>query len=124
MQKWLFNLIQNFIIGGCITASTSYLATFLSPVLAAIWWAFPISLIPSMFYMHQQNKDNKYISKFVITTTYALGVLFFTTMAMGYFYKYHKTGFWLPIFKAISIWAVLGGLYYYVVKYFDLEKKF
>ena len=69
MKKWLFDLIQNFFIGGAIVASISYLANFVSPLVAAIWWAFPLSLIPSMYYMHRQGRSNKKISQFVLATT-------------------------------------------------------
>ena len=87
MQQKYIDLLQNFFIGGLITASISYSGTFLSPVLAAIWWAFPVSLLPSMYYMHQQGKSFDYISKFAITTTFALIIMFVTTMALGHFFK-------------------------------------
>ena len=123
MQHKYKNLIQNFFIGGLITASISYSGTFLSPVLAAIWWAFPVSLLPSMYYMHQQKKSFKYISKFAITTTYALIIMFITTMALGYFFKNTKT-FWPPVWKSILLWAVLSAIYYAIIKKFNLEKHF
>jgi len=123
MQHKYKNLIQNFFIGGLITASISYSGTFLSPVLAAIWWAFPVSLLPSMYYMHQQKKSFKYISKFAITTTFALIIMFITTMALGYFFKDAKT-FWPPVGKSIFLWAVLSAIYYAIIKKFNLEKHF
>ena len=124
MKKWIRDLIQNFFIGGAIVASISYLATFLSPLAGAIWWAFPLSLVPSMYYMHRQGRTNKDVAQFVLATTYALGVLFFTTFAIGEFYKEHKTGFWLPLVKGVGVWAVLGAIYYAIVKYFNLEGNF
>ena len=123
MNKATRDLVVNFIIGGTITASISYLATFLSPILAAIWWAFPISLFPSMYYMHRQGKSNKYISKFTITTTYALIILFITTMALGKFFREDK-GFWPPIGKTAIVWIILGSIYYGLIRKFDLEKYF
>ena len=77
MEPWLRNLIINFFIGGFVTSSISYSGTFLSPMVAAIWWAFPVSLLPSMYYMHQQGKSNSYVANFTLTTTYALIILFF-----------------------------------------------
>jgi len=124
MKKWLFDLIQNFFIGGALVASISYLATFVSPLLAAIWWAFPLSLIPSMYYMHTQGRSNRNISQFVLATTYALGVLFFTTLAMGKFYEDEKTNFWLPMVKGFGVWAILGAIYYAIVKHFNLDSNF
>ncbi len=124
MQRWLIELIQNFIIGGIVIASVSYLGAFFDPVIAAIWWSFPISLVPSMYYMYQQGKGFKYIARFSITTTYALIILFLTTMAIGYFYNREKDNFWMPIMKGVGIWLVLSGIYYGLIKYFDLEKAF
>lgn len=124
MEKWLRDLIQNFFVGGAIVASISYLATFFSPLAGAIWWAFPLSLVPSMFYMHRQGHSNKNIAQFVLATTYALGVLFFTTFAIGEFYKEQKTGFWLPLVKGVGVWAVLGAIYYIIIKHFNLEGNF
>ena len=123
MQHKYKSLIQNFFIGGLITSSISYTGTFLSPVLAAIWWAFPISLLPSMYYMHQQKKSFKYISKYTITTTYALIILFITTMALGYFFKDAKT-FWTPVGKSVIVWIILSAIYFGIIKKFHLEKHF
>ena len=72
MPNILHSLIQNFIIGGSIIASISYLGTFFDPLIGAIWWSFPISLLPTLFFMQKHGKDNKYIAKFTISTTYAL----------------------------------------------------
>ena len=123
MEKWLFDLIQNFFIGGTIVASISYLATYVSPVMAAIWWAYPLSLVPSMYYLHKRGRSNKDIAQFVLATTYALGILFITTFAIGQFYKEQK-GFWTPLIKGSVIWAILGIIYYFVIQYFDLEGNF
>jgi hypothetical protein len=124
MKPWLRNLIINFFIGGFVTSSISYSGTFLSPALAAIWWAFPVSLLPSMYYMHIQGKSNKDIASFTLTTTYALIVLFFTTMALGYFFKWEKKSFWMPILKSIGVFLILGGIYYAIIRMFNLQKYF
>lgn len=124
MQDWLLNLIQNFFVGGVITVAISYVGTFLDPVLAAILWSFPVSILPSMYYMYISGKGNKFLAKFSTTTTFALVVLFFTTMAMGHFYRTTPEGFWIPILKTVGIWIGLSVVYYFIIKYFHLEKKF
>ena len=122
---WLWDLLKNFLIGGSITASISYTANFLSPVAAAVWWAFPISLLPSVYYLIERGRSSGYISNFVLTTTYALIILFITTMALGYFYKGQKeVSFWPPVVKALVIYLLLGGSYYWLVKHFHLESYF
>ena len=77
-----------------------------------------------MYYMYQQGKNFKYIAKFTITTTYALIVFFFTTMAIGFFYRDEKDNFWIPILKGVGVWLGLSALYYFVIRYFNLEKRF
>jgi len=124
MKKWIRSLIENFFIGGLITASISYSGTFVSPLLAAIWWAFPVSLLPSMYYMQQMGRSNKYIGAFALTTTFAVGLLFLTTLAIGHFFNHAPTGFWMPVLKGVGVWAVLSILYYLIVKWFHLEKHF
>ena len=39
-----------FKIIGCLITVISYIGTYLDPLLGAIWWSFPISLIPTLFY--------------------------------------------------------------------------
>ena len=124
MEPWLRNLIINFLIGGFVTSSISYSGTFLSPMVAAIWWAFPVSLLPSMYYMREQGKSNSYIAEFTLTTTYALIILFFTTMSLGYFFKWEKNSFWFPVLKSVGVFLVLSIIYYTIIKTFGLEKYF
>jgi len=74
-QTMWVKLLINFLLGGTIVASVSYIATFMNPVLASIWWSFPLSIIPSMYFMKQNGKSNQYISKFLLSTTFALILL-------------------------------------------------
>ena len=120
----LQSLLYNFVLGGILTLSISYISTYLDPLLAAIWWSFPLSLIPSMWYMKQHGKDNKYIAKFSLSTTYALSLLVISTISLFYFFKETDNSFWMPIAKASGIWLFFSIVFFYSVKYFKLEKKF
>jgi hypothetical protein len=62
----ILNLINNFFVGGFTIATTSYLATYLSPLLGAIFWSYPLTILPSIFFMKGEKKSNKTISKFFI----------------------------------------------------------
>ena len=117
------NLMYNFIIGGLITASLSYIGTYFNPLIAAILWAYPVSLIPVMYYMYYNGKSLKYVGKFAIISTYALIILFLTLMCLGYFLKSSKT-FWGPVGKSIIVWILLSVIYFYIIKFFNLENKF
>ena len=122
---WLWDLAKSFVFGGTIAASIGYTANFLSPVLAAILWAFPLSLLPAIYFLIDRGRSSGYVANFVITTTYALIILFVTTMALGYFYKGQKdVSFWPPVLKALLIYVVLGISYYWTIKHFNLESYF
>ena len=124
MKKVTRDLIENFIVGGFVTASVSYIGTFMNPTLAAIWWSFPVSLLPSMYFMHQYGKDNKYIANFAFTTTFALVVLFLTTMLMAHYFQKIKDSFWKPVSYTVIGWIILSAIYYFIVKYFKLDNYF
>jgi hypothetical protein len=74
--------------------------------------------------MHLEGKSNKYLAFFSYTTTFALIVLFFTTMAMSHFYNQEKKSFFIPIFKTVGVWAVLSIIYYFIVSASGLKNKF
>lgn len=56
------DLFRSFVIGGLVISSTSYIATFMSPLLGAIWWSYPFSVVPTVIYMKQNGKSNEDIS--------------------------------------------------------------
>ena len=76
MPSTIYNLVQNFLMGGAIVASISYIGTFMDPLLGAIWWSFPVSLLPTIYFMKKNKKSNDYIAKFTLSTTFALILLF------------------------------------------------
>ena len=124
MNSVIINLIQNFLIGGTLVALTSYVGTFFSPLVGAIFWSFPISILPTLYFMKQNNKSNEYISKFTLSTTYALALLVVTTFFLSYFIKQERKGITKAVLKTTIVWLASSILFYILVKYFDLENKF
>lgn len=123
MTSLLYELFQNFILGGLITASISYIGTYMDPLLGAIWWSFPISLIPTIYFMKETGKSNKFMAKFTISTTYALILLFISCGFMSYFFTKHD-GIVIPIIKATGVWFIASAIFYTVIKHFKLDSKF
>ena len=123
MPSVLYNLFQNFLLGGAIVASISYVGTYMDPLLGAIWWSFPLSLLPTLYYMKQNGKNNKYIAQFTMSTTYALGLLLMSCALLSYFLT-HEAGLLMPILKTAGIWTIASVFFYFFIKYFDLENKF
>ena len=123
MNTLLYELFQNFIMGGLITASISYIGTYMDPLLGAIWWSFPISLIPTIYFMKETGKSNKFIAQFTISTTYSLVLLFISSFFMGH-YLNRSDDIAMPIIKAIGIWFIASVIFYTVIKRFKLDTKF
>ena len=125
MPNQLYDLIQNFVMGGIIVSSVSYVGTFLSPLLGAILWSFPLSILPALYYMNINNKSNKYLAKFTLSTTYALILLVFSTLLLSYYLANNKEdGIGMPVLKTTGFWFCASIIFYYIVKHFDLENKF
>lgn len=123
MNTLLYELFQNFIMGGLITASISYIGTYMDPLLGAIWWSFPISLIPTIYFMKETGKSNKFIAQFTISTTYSLVLLFISCFFMGH-YLNTSDDIAMPIIKAIGVWFIASVIFYTVIKRFKLDTKF
>ena len=126
MNKVLEDMLQNFFIGGTSVAITSYLGTFLSPLAGAIFWAYPITILPSVFFMRQQNKSNKFISKFLFSTTFALILLMAVTFLLSYLIKNspNNESLWKPVFGSTIGFVIGGAIYYFLIKVTDTEKYF
>lgn len=121
MSSLTYYLIQNFIVGGLVIASVSYISTFLSPLLGAIWWSFPITLIPSMYFMHVNNKNNKHIAKFIMGTFVGYILLFISSISFIYYLrKYNNSNNILyPIIFTFIIWIFFSLILYCIVKNSD-----
>ena len=110
-------LIKNFILGGLTIASVSYIATFLDPVLAAIWWSYPISIIPVIYFMKQNRVTNSHISRFLLGITVVTILTLISCYLLSYFIKNSKTGLLEPIVKSSLWWMLSCALFYGLVKY-------
>ncbi len=121
----LKDLGSNFLIGGFIVATVSYMGTFMNPLLGAIWWSFPLSIIPVVCYMNLKGKSNKFIGNFTIQASYSIILLFAATLALGIFIKNHKDKtVTIPVCKCIAVWTILSIIFYFTVKHFNLSHYF
>ena len=120
------DMVVNFVLGGAAVATTSYLGTFLSPLAGAIFWAYPITILPTVFFMRQQNKPNSVISKFLLGTTFALILLMGVTFLLSYTVARAPPAesLTIPVLKSTVGFLIGGGAYYSIIKIFNLEKYF
>jgi len=121
-------MMMSFIIGGLIVSSVSYVATFTSPVLGSILWAFPFSIIPVLYFMKANNKNNIYISKFLLSTTFAIGLLVLCTFLFSYYIKNCPDtdidGITRSILKSTAWWIIFAILFYLFIMYGGFKEHF
>lgn len=120
----LIGLIENFALGGLVTVITSYIGTYFSPLAAAIFWAYPFTLLPTIFYMRKNGKDNEFISKFLLKTTFALIILFFVTIGLSRLFLHLGDNITLILLCSLGIWFILGLIYYYLINILGFKKYF
>ena len=95
----------------------SYIANTFGPVLGAIVWSYPVSLLPSLYFMKASGKSNQYIGKFLFDSTNTLIILFITTLCMSKFMNDNKNHpIIYPIIYSTIIWIILGISYYNLKK--------
>jgi hypothetical protein len=125
--KIAMSLFRNFIFGGLFIAVVSYVGTYLNPVLGAILWSYPFSLLPTLFFMHWAGKRREYIARFVLVSTFAIILEAISTFGLARFlhHDHHGANFLTnSILKSIVVWSFAGLVYYKLVYYFNLQKKF
>tara|TARA_R110002074_G_scaffold200567_1_gene368464 strand:- start:70 stop:420 length:351 start_codon:yes stop_codon:yes gene_type:complete len=110
-----YHLLINFIFGGVIVASTSIIGNNFNPVISAIFWSFPYTLIPSIYYIKRSGKSNKYIAEFIKKISYSLVLLFIALTILAHFIgKGDKLI--LSVIKTIMIWLFFSIIFYYIMK--------
>ena len=122
----IFDLLNNFIVGGALIVLVSYVGTFVDPVGGAILWSYPFSLIPSLYFMKRQGKDRNYVGNFTMVGTFVIILEFIATFALAKLIKDSKSSDYLTIsiMKSAGIWLIVGLLYYKLTYRYNLEGKF
>ena len=118
------HLFKNFILGGLTIASVSYMATFLNPMIASIWWSYPISIIPVIYFMKQNGVNKLHISRFMLGITVVSLLTVVSCYLLSYFIQNSKEKLSVSIIKASLWWIFSSALFYYIVKYFGYESYF
>lgn len=123
MYKLLF---KTFILSGTLIMLLSYIATFYSPLIASIFYSYPISVIPTIYYMKQNNKSNNDISKFLFSSTLSFILLLLSTFTIGYFFKVDPENKYVYgiIIKSTILWCFYSLFFYLFVTNSKYKKYF
>jgi Kef-type K+ transport system membrane component KefB len=100
------------------------MATFLNPMVAAIWWSYPISIIPVLYFMKQNGVNNSHISRFMLGITIVSLLTVICCYLLSYFIKNSKEELISSIIKASLFWILSSAIFYLLVNYFGYESYF
>lgn len=120
----ILSLLTNFLVGGTVVATVSAFANYLNPLAGAIWWSFPLSILPTVYFLRAHGKSNHYVSSFLLSTTFAIVLLVATTLILSYYFGQlspNDPGWWVVVLKTVGWWVVMSGVFYGVVKWGGLE---
>lgn len=128
MNNFLTEIIISFFIGGVILASITYLVKYLKPAVAALVWASPIILLPSVLILWCNSVPNKTIGSFVyISMPYLLLTLIwqvsFILLLKNTKYLDDKNGVIKTIIISLIVWVIFAIVFYYsnIHKYLKLD---
>ena len=115
-----FALLNTVLGAGISSAGVYYLAMNVDPLIAAIVWTLPFTMIFPIYNMHAEKKSNTFISTFLRTQTYSMVLLVAFLYATAHFIDTapKSDGILLPMLKGFGVWAVLSiGYYLFSRKY-------
>ena len=84
------NLLITFLFGGFVVVSVSLISDYVSNSIAALLWAFPFTIIPTIYYFYLEKKSFSHISDFLWKTIYSIIFLFINILFLYYVYNYSK----------------------------------
>jgi Protein of unknown function (DUF3147) len=107
------NYLEVFIIGGITVLSVTYVTEQIDDTYGAIIWAFPFTLIPSIYYLRKDGKSKEFISNFLLRTSLSLIILFITTISLSKFI-HHRRHLGISIMYAVIIYFIISAIFLYI----------
>tara|TARA_Y200000002_G_scaffold382128_1_gene398174 strand:+ start:1845 stop:2132 length:288 start_codon:yes stop_codon:yes gene_type:complete len=91
----------------------------MSPVLGAIWWSFPFTILPSIYFMRKHGRSNQDVSIFLKNSTFAFILLLIAVYSMSYYFKNlsaFDNNWWIAVGKGTTIWLIAAIIFYVIYK--------
>jgi len=111
-------LLNTFFGAGLSSVMIFYLVLVVSPLVAAIMWTLPFTMIFPIYNMHKEHKSNSFIGKYLRTQTYTMVLLLVFLYATAHFVETaaKADGIVIPLLKGTGVWLIASILYYIVAK--------
>jgi hypothetical protein len=113
------NYLEVFIVGGITVLLVTYITDNIDDTYGAIIWAFPFTLIPSIYYLRKDGKSKDFISNFLIRTALSLIILFITIISLSKFIHHHRH-LTISIMYSVIIYLIVSAIFLYIERnYFN-----
>lgn len=106
-------LIKEFLFGGIMVSSISFVSKFVDPILAGLLAGIPIGL-PTIYFI-SKDKATPYITNLSLTTF----ILLVFTLIYYYLYTKKKWSKNITILYTMLIWFISVVIIYIIQKYFS-----
>ena len=119
-------LVINFFIGGITVVCVSFLANYVNPILAAILWSFPFTIVPAIDFLYKCNRSHQYVSNFLKKSSIYLILCMMTVYLMGFFIgrmEPYDKNYYKALLKSTICWILISSLFYYGMVYYNTEDK-
>lgn len=121
------HLIHSFILGGLIVGFIKYLSKYFGSQYAAVIWAFPLSIIPTIMIMYIEGETDEEIIAQTKDYAFFYPTLILYLALMSYFipfYQKHKLGVIYAIITTFIIWLILCVVIYnFILNLGEIDKK-
>ena len=115
----IYGILNTFFGAGLSSAVTGTLATYFDPLIAAVIWSYPLTMLFPVIEMNRNKVPNKKISAYLKAQTYTMVLLLVWLYATGHFIGQIKQGDSLTpaLIKGSAVWLVCGVIYFFVASY-------
>ena len=106
--------INTFLGSGLSSSITGYLATYFDPLIAAIVWSYPLTMLFPVIQMNNSGVPHDRIRNYLKAQTYTMVLLVVWLYSTGYFVGQIKEGASIrpALLKGTACWAAAGVVYY------------
>lgn len=110
--------LNTFFGAGLTSTLIYYITEKFNPIIAAIIWTVPFTMIFPIYSMHKDGKSNKFLGKYLKTQTYSMFLLVIWLFATAHFLEIaiKNDGVLIPMLKGTGIWLIISILYYILIK--------